>query len=174
MQMNHQDKRSQLSGVGVALLALGVPLLVFGLFSFGSTFFTSSDEFFHDPHGVIERFSRAGFIGILCIGLGGLLTGGGVRLLFFSHAGAIARFAAGELTPVMREVGTDLAPTFGEIARQVRGDGGVRCSACGTSNDATASFCDECGTKLGKACLDCGARLAVDASFCDRCGTAFA
>src|SRR5688572_18133298 len=93
---NHEQKRSQLNMLGAVLVIVGVPILLFGLYSFGSTFFTSNEEFFANPNAVMDQRSRSSFMGLGSIALGGLLTGLGRRILFFGNAGKIARYAAGE------------------------------------------------------------------------------
>jgi len=46
----------------------------------------------------------------------------------------------------------------------------VQCPSCGLTNDATARFCSECGTKLALVCPN-GHEVAADAKFCSECGT---
>ena len=48
----------------------------------------------------------------------------------------------------------------------------MRCSACGTENDAAARFCRECGSPLQASCPTCGASVAPGSKFCSHCGTA--
>jgi class 3 adenylate cyclase/tetratricopeptide (TPR) repeat protein len=48
----------------------------------------------------------------------------------------------------------------------------MRCSACGTENDAAARFCRECGSPLQASCPTCGASVAPGSLFCRNCGTA--
>src|SRR5690606_23618743 len=99
------------------------------------------------------------------------LTGLGRRILFFGNAGKIARYAAGEFTPVVRDVGTSLAPTIGDIVRQTRSaGGGIECGKCSSTNDDQASFCDSCGAKLARTCTRCGEKNDAKAAFCDQCG----
>jgi class 3 adenylate cyclase/tetratricopeptide (TPR) repeat protein len=50
----------------------------------------------------------------------------------------------------------------------------VRCSGCGTENEAGRRFCDECGTALTEACPACGATNRPLARFCGSCGTTLA
>ena len=51
---------------------------------------------------------------------------------------------------------------------------GVRCSSCGTENEAGTKFCDACGTPLLGACPGCGATNRPTARFCAECGSALA
>lgn len=168
---NHQRKRARLSALSLILLLVGVPILLFGVYSFGSGFFTTREEFFANSSQVMDQSKRFGFVGIVCIGIGGMFSALGIKILFFSHAGKIARYAAGELTPIAHDVGKSLAPTIGEIVKQARGDDGrVLCGKCDTGNNANASFCDGCGAKLATCCSSCGAQNDMRASFCDQCG----
>jgi predicted amidophosphoribosyltransferase len=49
----------------------------------------------------------------------------------------------------------------------------MRCSACGTENEAGRKFCIECGTPLARACSACGAANPPVAKFCGECGSPF-
>jgi len=47
----------------------------------------------------------------------------------------------------------------------------MHCPRCQHPNDATASFCEECGARLGAyACPACSAELKASARFCSSCG----
>jgi len=46
----------------------------------------------------------------------------------------------------------------------------VQCPACDTTNDASAKFCNECGTKLAHVCPN-GHEVAAGARFCSECGS---
>jgi class 3 adenylate cyclase len=47
----------------------------------------------------------------------------------------------------------------------------MHCPRCQHANDATASFCEECGTRLGaRTCAACSAELKASAKFCPSCG----
>jgi class 3 adenylate cyclase/tetratricopeptide (TPR) repeat protein len=50
----------------------------------------------------------------------------------------------------------------------------VRCSVCGTENEAGRKFCQECGSALARPCPTCGSPNAPAAKFCGECGTALA
>jgi hypothetical protein len=39
----------------------------------------------------------------------------------------------------------------------------VRCSRCGTTNEAKARFCIECGNRLAAACPSCGSEIQPSA-----------
>jgi len=48
----------------------------------------------------------------------------------------------------------------------------MKCSVCGTLNDVGATFCRQCGSKLGVSeCPKCKAVVETDAQFCSKCGT---
>jgi class 3 adenylate cyclase/tetratricopeptide (TPR) repeat protein len=46
----------------------------------------------------------------------------------------------------------------------------VRCSVCGTQNEAGRKFCMECGAALARGCPSCGASNPPTAKFCGECG----
>jgi class 3 adenylate cyclase/tetratricopeptide (TPR) repeat protein len=48
----------------------------------------------------------------------------------------------------------------------------VRCTSCGTENEAGTRFCDACGSALATGCPSCGASNRPQARFCATCGTA--
>ncbi len=47
----------------------------------------------------------------------------------------------------------------------------MRCSACGTENEAGRKFCLECGAPLAVLCSACGSPNNPKAKFCGECGT---
>jgi class 3 adenylate cyclase/tetratricopeptide (TPR) repeat protein len=50
----------------------------------------------------------------------------------------------------------------------------LRCTSCGTGNEAGRKFCIQCGARLGSGCPTCGAPIPVDARFCGECGASLA
>jgi ribosomal protein L40E len=46
------------------------------------------------------------------------------------------------------------------------------CTKCNNDNPVDASFCEECGTRLGLICRACKAPVSSGARFCKKCGTA--
>src|SRR5436190_17361717 len=50
----------------------------------------------------------------------------------------------------------------------------MRCSSCGTENEATRKFGGECGAPLEVACAACGAANTPGVKFCGECGAALA
>ena len=77
------------------------------------------------------------FVGLPLVAVGLWLAGAG-------FGGAAARYAAGETAPVARD-SLDYLTRNHPAAEPT---GGPYCRACGTRNDATASFCDSCGKSL--------------------------
>jgi class 3 adenylate cyclase/tetratricopeptide (TPR) repeat protein len=47
----------------------------------------------------------------------------------------------------------------------------MRCTNCGSENDAGRKFCLECGTRLNAPCPNCGTPNPPGARFCGECGT---
>ena len=47
----------------------------------------------------------------------------------------------------------------------------MMCSTCSTLNEAGASFCRQCGSRLGVSCAVCGTVATGGARFCSTCGT---
>ena len=77
------------------------------------------------------------FVGLPLVAVGLWLAGAG-------FGGAAARYAAGEGAPVARDSLDYLTRTHPDAEPT----GGPYCRACGTRNDAAASFCDSCGKSL--------------------------
>ncbi len=50
----------------------------------------------------------------------------------------------------------------------------MRCSACGTENEATRKFCGECGSPLAVLCAACGSANTPGVKFCGECGASLA
>src|SRR5437867_10283996 len=57
----------------------------------------------------------------------------------------------------------------------------MKCPTCGTENEATNRFCDQCGSRLepsaaptaaAATCPSCGAVVLPGEAFCDECGAA--
>ena len=86
----------------------------------------------------------------------------GLVLTGYGFMGSVARYWAGEMTPVAKDSFNYMADGTKEgvqtIASAVgKGLGlasaqspGVRCQKCNKENDAHAKFCEECGTPLEK------------------------
>ena len=123
----------RIAGPLVLLVALG--LMVVG----GIDFFGSMDSF-EEP----DRFWMF-FVGIPLLAVGGWLCQAG-------YAGAAARYASGELSPVAKDSAAYL--TDGEgllgVGRTVDqgAAGGPFCRSCGVRNDGDARYCDGCGQSI--------------------------
>ena len=108
----------------VVVLGLALYFVVVGF----SDLVTSDEE--------TQRFWML-FVGIPLLAVGGWLAMAG-------FGGAAARYAVGEAAPVARD-SLDFLTRSHPAAEPT---GGPYCRACGTRNDATASFCDSCGKSL--------------------------
>ena len=160
----HETARNFLRIVGPLVLAVGGIFMLVGLGSFFSAF----------GGGGPPRLFWCSFVGMPLLFVGIVMT----KLGFM---GAIIRYQAGEVAPVgkdtfnymaegtkggVRTVATAIGAGLHEALNQAR----LNCSACGHSNDANASFCDECGAVISKTCPSCSERNDGDAKFCDGCG----
>ena len=77
MALNERQSR----GLAIALLVVGIPLTLYGLYSFGSNFFSSEDEFFANPRGSMDRTMQSAFIGMACMFVGSILSSSGLARL---------------------------------------------------------------------------------------------
>lgn len=157
----HDRVRPVLRIVGPVLLVVGfgcflgsMPLVMFtGYFAFGFL----------------------GFVGVVLLFIGSTMTG-------FGFMGAVARYQAQEVAPVVSDTFNYVAGETQEGVRTIVGavrDGlgagpSCVCASCGASNDVDARFCDACGAAMSSdaACPSCGKANDVDARFCDDCGGA--
>jgi hypothetical protein len=96
-----------------------------------------------------EAFSEASPLPAMGMFMGGFVVFAvGVGMLRAGFMGAGARYAVGELAPVAKdglEYLTD-GKGLGNLGRA--GTTGPFCRSCGTANDASARFCDNCGASL--------------------------
>jgi len=181
---NHAQKRAKLSGLGVGLLAVGVPCAIIGFCLFISVFFTSSREFFANPDDTMDSNARRAVIGMILMAGGGFASMIGLNLLGFAQRGKIARYQAGELMPLAKDMAQDAAPVIGQVVREIAQSAreGLQSEtasppdkirhSCGALNDADDKFCKACGQPLaGPLCPNCGRPNDPDAKFCDKCGT---
>jgi hypothetical protein len=127
--------------VGIAVLVVAVTFLVIGL----RDFFASSDSF-EGP----DRFWMV-FVGIFGLAIAGWCLQAGFM-------GAVARYAAGETMPTVKDSAAYLTDGEGVLG-------------IGRTVDDTAALP---GAAIGPSCATCGTRNDGDASFCDRCGAALA
>lgn len=165
----HEGTRAFLRMLGPLLVIAGLCFMAVGLVSFFAAFGGSGPP----------RYFWCAFIDVPLLGVG-------TAVCKFAFLGAVARYAAGEVSPVARDTinymadGTEdsvrtVARAVGEgLGTRTAGQSGlkVRCPGCNTLNDAEARFCDKCGEALTKSmvCPDCGELNDPDARFCDNCG----
>jgi|SRR3954451_1396227 len=124
--------------VGLVLLVVALGLLAVGL----QNLFSTGDSF-EGP----DKFWMV-LVGILLLGPAGWCLQAG-------FLGAASRYVAGETTPTIKDSAAYLTDGRGLLGvgrtvddaatQQVTGP---FCSACGTRNDADASYCDKCGAAL--------------------------
>jgi hypothetical protein len=106
----------------------------------GMDFFSAMSSFGDQP----TKFAMF-FVGLPLLAVGGWLTQAGFM-------GAGARYAAGELAPVVKDTAGYLSDGQGilGVGRAPSQPGaGPYCRQCGVRNDADARFCDSCGTAFG-------------------------
>lgn len=133
--------RTSFRVVGLVLLAMAIGLLVVGLHDFFSSFGSDSAD---GPH----RFWMV-FVGLVMLGPAGWCLQAGFM-------GSVARYAAGETMPVLKDSAAYLTDGQGVLGigrtadDAVAATAGPFCSRCGTRNDETATFCDSCGAALAR------------------------
>jgi hypothetical protein len=171
----HHETRSILRVVGPLVAITGLVFVIVGIGSFFSSF--GSSNLFDGPKP--PRYFWCAFVGMPLLGVG-------VAICKFAFMGRVARYVANEVAPVgkdtfnymageTKDAVRDLATAVGEGLRS----GGseeptrvIRCHKCNTDNDASASFCNNCGSALEKSkeCSSCNELNDPDARFCDNCG----
>lgn len=123
-----------------------------------------------------------------CAFLGIPMTGVGLMLAQFGFLGALVRYQAGEVTPVVTDTFNDLAEgtqtgvrsmskALGQGLSEGLGGGSTTsaqqtCPQCQAGNDVDARFCDACGSALAqvRVCAGCRKENDPQARFCDQCG----
>jgi hypothetical protein len=126
---NQAGLRTFFRVAGPLVLLVAIGFMVVGLVDF----FGSMDSF-EGP----TRFWML-FVGIPLLAVGGWLCQAG-------YAGAAARYASGELSPVVKDSATYLSD--GEGVLGVGRSSGPFCRGCGVRNDGDARYCDGCGRSL--------------------------
>jgi hypothetical protein len=167
----HTGVRSALRILGPCLIFVGLIFMITGMVSFFSAFAGSGSP----------KYFWCCFVGMPLLAAGGALTK-------FGYMGAVGRYMVNEVAPVGKDAinymadGTkdsigQMAAAIGKGFREGSGSaqaGGVvlRCHKCNEDNEASAKFCNECGTPLAKSkqCTKCGELNDPDAKFCDNCG----
>ncbi len=159
--------RTVLRALGPAMVIVGAGFIAVGMISFFSAF------------GGMEqpRLFWCAFVGAPLVAIGASISK-------FAYLGAAVRFLAGETAPVAKDMtnymveGTrgsirDFASAVGEGLSAANVSSTNQCDKCDAKNDATANFCDQCGSPLPKSalCPKCHERVGIHAKFCDNCGT---
>lgn len=137
--------RNVLRVLGVVLLLVGIFLVVRGGMSVADEIDAASSFAGDDTSPFASFLTLAGGLFLVVFGLGALNAG---------FLGAQARYASGEVSPAVRELGG--AFRGDQVSREVAAseseseeEGGTYCSSCGVRGDRGARFCDACGHALG-------------------------
>ncbi len=164
---NHEQLRDTLRIVGPLVVGVGVVFAAIGIGNFFSSFGS-----FEPP-----RYFWCAFIGLPMIGVGGMICQ-------FAYLGKIARYTAGEVAPVGKDVANYMVHGTKDAMREMAGAIGeglrgetvaIVCGACKTENDAGSNFCKGCGAAIAaKDCPGCGKSNDADAKFCSECGKTMA
>jgi len=166
----HEQTRDMLRIVGPLVFIAGLTFMVIG---FPKTSFDSRGDFYEY---------------IWCLPVGGLLIALGTQICKFAFMGAVRRYMARELAPVGKDAVNYMAEGTKDAVRDVAAAVGeglraggpsqhvpvVRCHTCNSDNDASANFCNGCGTALTKTkpCASCSELNDPNARFCNQCGKA--
>lgn len=140
----HDSTRQTLRRIGPPLAGAGLLLMVIGIGSFFASFGT-----FQPP-----RFFWCAFVGMPLLAVG-------IWLSQFGYLGAIARYSAGEMSPVVKDTFNYMAEGTQEgvkTAAAAVAEGiatglshcevAAQCPKCGQANDGDARFCKHCGAAL--------------------------
>lgn len=164
---NHTQLRDTLRVVGPLVVGVGLIFTAIGIGSFFSSFGS-----FEPP-----KYFWCAFVGMPLIAVGGAMCQ-------FGYLGTIARYTAGEVAPVGKDVvnymvaGTKdaMRDAAGAIGEGLRGETvTIVCGSCRVENDPGSNFCKGCGAAIGAStCPGCGKSNDADAKFCTECGKAMA
>lgn len=164
---NHNQLRDALRVIGPLVVLVGFVFAAIGIGSFFSSFGS-----FEPP-----RYFWCAFIGLPMIAFGGTICQ-------FAFLGKIARYTAGEVAPVGKDVANYMMHGTKDAVREVAGAIGeglrgetvtIVCGACKTENDPGSNFCKGCGARIAvRDCPACGKANDADARFCGGCGVALA
>jgi double zinc ribbon protein len=140
--------RSGLRIGGAIVAASGLILIIVGFASFFSGFGSVGPSSMAPPKHFWMLFAGMPLLFV------------GVAMLGWGFVGTTTRYAAGEVSPTVKD-------TLGYV-----GIGAKRavCAKCGESNPVDAKFCDHCGAALSISCPSCGHANAADSAFCSECG----
>lgn len=161
---NHVALRDTLRTVGPLVVLVGLGFTAVGIGSFFSSF---------GSFGGPPQYFWCAFVGLPLVAVGGVMCQ-------FGYLGKVARYTAGEVAPVGKDVvnymvaGTKDAvrDAAAAVGQGLRGEAvATVCGSCRTENEVTANFCKGCGASIGvKACPGCGQSNDADAKFCNGCG----
>lgn len=162
----HVRARGGLRAGAVVCVVAGAVLLLIG----GSEFLMAFVRFGEGRDPSMGRMILM-LPGLLLFGVGG-------QMAMVGWMGALSKYAVREQAPAAAEginrVGVAASPGIraaaGAIGAGLRDGAGASCPACGSAQDADASFCDDCGARMARVCAGCGAAADADARFCDACG----
>ncbi|MCX5775277.1 MAG: zinc ribbon domain-containing protein [Firmicutes bacterium] len=163
--LNEKSKiRSVFKIAGPITLGVGVILLIIAMVDFFGVF---------NGNGGFPTLFFLGFIGIPLIGIGAAMTQ-------FAYMGKIARYTAGQMAPVAKDVtnymldGTkdSISGIVSSVANEIKAPSATpsKCPSCGETTNPGAVFCDHCGRPLFKVCPECNTKNNPDARFCQKCG----
>lgn len=165
---DHAALRDTLRTVGPLVVLVGLGFTAVGI----GSFFSSFGSFSGPP-----QYFWCAFVGMPMIAVGGMMCQ-------FGYLGKIARYTAGEVAPVGKDVANYMVHGTKDAVREMAGaigEGlrgqtvGIVCGACRTENEATANFCKGCGAAIAaKNCPGCGQSNDANAKFCNGCGKAVA
>ena len=133
---------------------VGTGLQILGGLSFASTFFTFMMHFGDfsnfDSNAKSDGFRAFGGMALLIIG--GIIRGIGAQGLAGSGVVLDPQKARGELEPYSRMAGGMVKDAIDEAGIRVNPEPKqvimLKCLSCGSLNQETAKFCQECGAKM--------------------------
>lgn len=155
--------RKKLKIIGILLLVIGIPLVIFGAIILAYV----SMNFFDLEMG---EFSRLSTMGIVLLAPGMFMILPALFLLAVAHQREIFRYTVEETGMALGTADEQALDGYGRVisksteaaATGISKAGGIKldvkttspqkimikCRACGTLNDEDAKFCDECGEPL--------------------------
>jgi len=167
MDPQHNAVRAWLRVVGPLVLLVGIIFMIVGVGNFFASFGT-----FEPP-----RHFWCVFVGLPFLAVGGVICK-------FAFMGSVTRYIANEMTPVGKDVINYMADGTQDSVRKIAAAAGqglqetppavpmVHCPKCHADNEASANFCQVCGSALLHVltCGKCGEHNKPEARFCKHCG----
>lgn len=154
----HQKTKLALKITGLSLLGIGVISALVGFIGFFIVI-SKTDNF--------SPLIFLGMGGILCIGIGLMLT-----MMGFQRE--ISSYMAKESAHATNEMYKSVAPGIKEFSSAVKegidNADDIVCE-CGKRNSANSQFCGGCGKSFIKTCPSCNQTVAQGNKFCNHCGT---